>query len=504
MRSSLWTVAALCAVVAAAVGASGGCAKGTEFASGNGAAGPGGAAGQAGASGASGAAGGVGMACETDQECPDGSVCLQIGGEKICTRACPPECPQGSYCTLVEGDPYCVPDRDQQCGQCQGSAQCKGITDECLAAPAGDKFCARDCTTMDDCPSGFTCMERADYLALAEGSGGSGGGSSASTGTSSSTGAGGTTSGTGGSMQGAGGMGAGGAGMMPPAGIPHKFCVPPDLNSCACNEKRDGVTKSCDKKNEFGYCPGSETCDGKGGAWVGCDAKTPAAEVCNNDDDNCDGAIDEGDGSALCGGAPPHAAYACNAGSCDLGPCEPGWTQYPAGKPGDGCTCALDASEPNDSCAAPGDAGSVSDNGAGIQIAGTMSSDSDVDVWTFQTVDTDEVTTNSYHVSISVMGAEGSDTILLDVIRGDACAEAPSGPAAGITSYDWCVDGKSADGTAGEAPCGAQDAVHCNNNSAKYFVRVYRKAGAPSVCLPYTIQVAAKGGNACDFTQKCP
>jgi hypothetical protein len=279
--------------------------------------------------------------------------------------------------------------------------------------------------------------------------------------------------------------------------------VPNDGTSCACDEKRDGVTKKCDIKNDFGKCPGSETCDGKGAMWVGCTAKTPAAETCNEDDDDCNGAVDEADPNAMCGGPPTNASYACNMGSCDLGACDPGWTQYPAGAPADGCTCPNDPSEPNDACATPGDAGSVSDAAGPVQIGGTLSSDTDVDVWTFQTVDVDEVTTNSYHVSIDLMAGEGSENVLLDVIRGDACSDAPAGPATAITSYDWCVNGKSADGLVGEAPCAAEGPIHCNDNSAKYFVRVYRKAGSPAACLPYKVQVSAAGGDPCDFANQC-
>lgn len=480
-RASLLLAGALFAVSAVIAASFGGCAQGKSLTTGSGGAGAGPGVG-------GGPTGGsdtwVGNPCETADACPEGAQCVQVGGQKICTQACPPECPDGSYCTLVEGDPFCVPDQDSQCGQCLGSAQCKGLTDECLKAPGGDKFCARDCTAMDDCPSGFICMVKTEYEALANppqgGDGGAGGGGG-----------------------GAGGLGLPDAGGKPPAGTPFKFCVPPDGLSCACNEKRDGVTKSCDIDNMFGHCPGTATCDGKGGAWVGCTAKTPAAETCNAADDDCNGQVDEADPNAMCGGAPPNAAWACNAGACEIGACDPGWTQYPVTAPADGCTCPVDASEPNDTCASPASAGSVTDAAGPVQLAGTLSGDGDVDVWTFDTVDTPEGTTNSYHVSIDVVEGEGSGDVLVDVIRGDACMDAPSGPAAGIVSYDWCVDGKSADGMAGEAPCAPDGVVHCNDNSAKYFVRVYRKPGAPGTCLSYKIQVSAKGGDPCDFTNQC-
>lgn len=474
------------AASAAIAGAFGGCAQGTTLTSGSGGTGTGTSTGATGGTGGGG--GWVGTVCENADACPEGAECVQVGGQKICTQACPPECPEGSYCTLVEGDPYCVPDKDSQCGQCLGSAQCKGLTDECLTAPEGDKFCARDCTVMDDCPTGFICMVKSDYEALAAGP---------PQGTGGSAGAG-----------GAGGAGTGGVGLpdaggKPPAGTPFKFCVPPDMHSCACNDKRDGVTKDCEVANELGLCAGTEKCDGKGGAWVGCTAKTPSPETCNDDDDDCNGAVDEGDPNTMCGGAPPNGSWACNTGSCDLGACDPGWTQYPPSDPGDGCLCPVEASEPNDTCASPANAGAVADNAGPVQIGGTLSSDADVDVWTFDTVDVPEGLTNSYHVSIDVVPDEGSENVLIDVIRGDACSDAPSGGGSAITAYDWCVNGKSADGLSGEAPCDPTGPVHCNDNSAKYFVRVYRKPGSPGTCLPYKIQVSAVGGDPCDFDQKC-
>jgi hypothetical protein len=471
------------------VGLSGGCAKGTEppgSTTGSGASGAGAGTSSGGSGGGTGG-GPVGGPCQTAQDCPDGGECVQIGGQKICTLACPPECPSGSYCTLIEGDPFCVPETDSQCGQCLGSAQCKGVTDECLTAPQGDKFCARDCTVMDDCPSGYVCTERADYLAL------------------------GVTPGSGG---GGGAGGAGGAGVGGPSLPDGGTAAPPSGGAAQVLRARGGrvvrVRREARQRHEelrpeerARALPGFETCDGESATWVGCTSKTPAAETCNMADDDCDDAVDEDDPNAMCGGKPPNGQWGCNAGACTLAGCDPGWTHYPPGMASNGCTCPADASEPNDSCATPASAGQVLDTGGPVEISGTLSSDTDVDVWAFDAVDVDEGTTNSYHVSIDLQGGEAIDTVLIDVIRGDACSDAPGGAAVGITSYDWCVDGKSADGTAGEAPCAPTGPVHCNDNSAKYFVRVYRKAGAPAACTPYKVQVSAKGGDPCDFTKQC-
>src|SRR5262249_44851010 len=159
---------------------------------------------------------------------------------------------------------------------------------------------------------------------------------------------------------------------------------------------------------------------------------------------------------------------------CTVGPCDPGYAAYPPGPVTDGCACSVDAGEPNSDCLTATNAGSVSDGGTPIQITGTLSADDDVDFWTFNTVDTPENNTNSYHVSIDITAPMPNDEFLIDVMRG-ACQDAPTGPGAGITSYDWCVDGTAPSGTEGEGSCSAQGAVHCNDNSSAYFVRVYRK-----------------------------
>jgi len=69
-------------------------------------------------------------------------------------------------------------------------------------------------------------------------------------------------------------------------------CIP-DTNSCVCNLTTDGQTRTCKLENAFGACFGEETCDAAQG-WTGCTALTPAAEICDGIDNNCNGAVDDG------------------------------------------------------------------------------------------------------------------------------------------------------------------------------------------------------------------
>jgi hypothetical protein len=446
-----------------------------------------GSGGSGGGSGGSGGAlpvGTVGSACMSDADCTVGK-CTTVGDKKYCTVPCPPDCPTGTYCSLINGDAICIPDLGQQCAVCSPTAHCPMPTDQCFKAPLGDSFCARDCTKTGLCGNGFTCMNGDAYGGSGSGGGVDGGAPD------------------GGNDAGKdGGSGDGGTSSSP---VPTKWCVPNSGLSCPCNPQRDGVSHDCHTTNTFGDCAGKETCDGKLAKWQGCTAKTPKAEVCNGTDDNCDAKVDEGDPNLLCasnGLPPPNSGWKCTAGTCAIGACTPGWTSYPPGPVGNGCQCPVDASEPNGSCATAKDAGMVSDASGSVLLQGTLSADNDVDFWMFTTVDTDELTTNSYHVSIDFTGPTPNAEFLMDVIRGATCTDVPSGASTALIAYDWCVDGTGPN--AGEKPCGNNAGMsHCNDNSSVYFVRVYRKPGVMKTCTPYAITATAQGGDACDFATQC-
>jgi len=65
----------------------------------------------------------------------------------------------------------------------------------------------------------------------------------------------------------------------------------PTSGSCACTAALTGNQRTCSVSNGNGRCLGIETCDGD--AWTTCTAATPAVEICNGSDDNCDGQLDE-------------------------------------------------------------------------------------------------------------------------------------------------------------------------------------------------------------------
>jgi hypothetical protein len=439
----------------------------------------------------------IGSPCSTQADCKM-SNCLPVGPGKYCTIPCSTTipCPNGTYCSIIEGMPLCTPDLGQECAVCSVASDCKMPSDNCLTAPLGDKFCARDCTVDGVCPNGFVCVG-ASYPdgGTGTGAGGSGGATAASSSSSSGGGAGGNGAGT-------GGIDAGG----PLPTMPTMWCAPGDGTSCQCNETRNGVMNSCVVTNSYGTCAGMQTCNGVSGTFTGCTAQTPAMETCNGKDDNCNGRIDEGDPNVLCEGQgppPPNASWVCWKGLCEVGACDPGYTNFPpGGSVTAGCACQVDTNGPNGTCATAHDMGMVTSVSATpIVISGTLSSAGDVEFFTFNTVDTPQTNTNSYHVSIAFTEPSPNNEFVMDVMRGAPCIDAPTGPATSITSYDWCVNGSGP--TSGEAPCGPGAVNDCTDYTSVYYVRVYRAAGVAGTCTTFQLTVTG-GGGTCDLTQTCP
>ncbi len=67
-------------------------------------------------------------------------------------------------------------------------------------------------------------------------------------------------------------------------------------NDCDAQTDEDLASRTCSVANQWGTCNGQEICDGSNG-WVGCDARTPAAEICDTIDNNCSGFTDADDGT---------------------------------------------------------------------------------------------------------------------------------------------------------------------------------------------------------------
>jgi len=162
-----------------------------------------------------------------------GCVALPSGSARCEVEACADGYFQASPLT-------CLPASDSSCLACTNDASCPTPGDRCLTLDGG-KFCGRDCsagnahgTPAGECASGYECL--------------------------------------------------------PVAGGPDQ-CQPVS-GSCTCLAEDDGDSRTCSRSNASGTCFGVESCDPTDG-WGGCTARTPAAESCNGQDDDCDGQVDE-------------------------------------------------------------------------------------------------------------------------------------------------------------------------------------------------------------------
>ena len=220
--------------------------------------------------------GGFGWPCLDNADCLSG-YCLNLGPEKVCSISCIEECPEGWSCepdmaAMPDIFYLCVPTGVTYCSPCQGNDDCLlgtiDVGSACVDLGGAGAFCGKACVADDNCPEGASCLESA---LLDE-----------------------TT---------------------------RWQCVPNE-GECACSAWAVDLvaTTDCASTNEFGSCPGQRLCE-EDGSLTGCDASTPVAESCNGQDDNCDGEVDEEMGQTTCGlGNCEHTVENCIDGKpqqCD-------------------------------------------------------------------------------------------------------------------------------------------------------------------------------------------
>ncbi|MFT5431623.1 MAG: hypothetical protein ACI9OJ_002320 [Myxococcota bacterium] len=220
--------------------------------------------------------GGFNCPCSEGDDCNDGWCVSAPNGGNICTEACIDTCPDDFTCKSYSGTGdiifLCVPDVDELCQPCTEDADCGDLGGVCLNDGSGNARCGRACDSAAPCPSGYACET--------------------------------VTTANGDSDQ----------------------CVPSD-GRCPCTPALAGVSQPCDLTNEWGTCPGSQTCTVDG--WTDCGGSTPAADICDALDNDCDGQTDE-DFADL--------GMACDSDDDDL--CPNGGLECSAD--GAGVTCADD------------------------------------------------------------------------------------------------------------------------------------------------------------------
>lgn len=192
--------------------------------------------------------------CTKDNEC-DAGICLETADGKQCTKNCGGDssCPSGWDCKLygtVDPVSVCLPKHMALCAPCSKHTDCQVAADKdawCLDYGEDGKFCGAGCAKDQDCPLGYGCVDQKD---------------------------GGTT---------------------------NKQCRlldPKAVCSCSSWAKKSGLKTACTQTNTYGACGGTRSCGSDG--LSACSGPVAKAEVCNAEDDNCDGKVDNLAPDAVC------------------------------------------------------------------------------------------------------------------------------------------------------------------------------------------------------------
>ena len=303
--------------------------------------------------------GGEGCGCSDNNECDNG-ICIDTPGGKKCALKCTDSCPNGYTCSKYgDGDStfVCTPDHLALCSPCGQDGDCKFQGPKSLCLDYGDtgKFCGSLCKADDDCPDAkYACVEvKEDTGALVKQcklkdaaaactctTWAAASGAKTECKTTNDLG---SCTGTRGCTD---------------KGLSDCTAATPEAESCDnADNDCDGVTDNLDKaqtcsnktwfdagskkacatdadctaegescatdtntcRTLIGECFGTPVC-APGGKLVCKDVATPKAEMCNGDDDNCDGKVDEG----YVWKAPTDGSEVAVGGKCGLGVCAGG------------------------------------------------------------------------------------------------------------------------------------------------------------------------------------
>ena len=192
--------------------------------------------------------GGFGCACQFHEDCNSGW-CVETPNGFFCSETCVEECPAEEWvCTLVQDPPdtigVCMPAHGSLCNPCSLNQECQGtvVGQEVLCIDMGEdgSFCGGDCSINGyACPSGHVCENVTGV-----------------------------------------------------DGTKAKQCVP-DSGQCSCSPLAVELSleTDCYRENEYGICEGARGCSQEG--LSDCSAAVPAPEICNGEDDDCNGVSDD-------------------------------------------------------------------------------------------------------------------------------------------------------------------------------------------------------------------
>lgn len=211
-----------------------------------------------------------------------------------------------------------------------------------------------------------------------------------------------------------------------------------------------------------------------------------APELCNSLDEDCDETIDEGNPGVLC----TDEGGECMNGTCG---CPPGMLDID-GIPDTGCECTItpDEGATGAVCATPFGLGSLNDTGEMMTVSGNALP-MGREVW-YSVIGSDSPDTacDNYDFRARFTDNPG-DAFRLDVRRSACDAMSCAMADTGFTEYNFATNFRDAGGL-GECPCAAAPGMPgrniCSNNTATYYIRVFRRPDAPVTCAPYTLELS--------------
>lgn len=176
------------------------------------------------------------------ETCDPRTPCIETQNGYQCAIPCAQGiCPDGFACQPFGAEFVCVYHASRLCLPCREDYECAVpglplLEAECVPwADVQGSFCSFQCGETYPCPSGYSCQK------VEKGS----------------------------------------------------ICLPAAAQcSCAPLGAMLSLTTTCSRETSYGLCYGEVRCDGA--SLTTCDAPTPKEEACNGQDDDCDGAIDEG------------------------------------------------------------------------------------------------------------------------------------------------------------------------------------------------------------------
>ena len=195
-----------------------------------------------------------GYPCDDGNMC-DSGYCIQTPDGMQCTQECVSECPFGWQCALhkpsLPDEVYiCAPAFMNLCRPCVANADCStgGMEsdDACLSYGEKGSYCGGACSEEKLCPEEYYCLESEDV-----------------------------------------------------SGAVSYQCVFQG-EECSCAEwyADEAAVTECHAENVWGVCDGERMCLADG--LTECSALEPAQDLCNGVDDDCDGEVDEETGGSGC------------------------------------------------------------------------------------------------------------------------------------------------------------------------------------------------------------